>query len=566
MSGTKIATAYVQIAPTTKGISGKLKSLMGGEGDAAGKAGGESLAKSLMGKVTGALAAIGVGKAIGAAMNSGAALQQSIGGVETLYQKSANRVKKYAANAYREAGVSANTYMEQATTMAASLMESVGGKSKQAADLANMAIKDMADNSAKMGTDLQMLQNTYSGLSRGNFTMLDNLKLGFSGTKQGMEDLIKKANKLRIENGKAGDLSIKSYADMVEAIHEVQASMGIAGVAAQEADETFSGSFQSMKAAAENLLGYMTTGGDVEQAVKDLAQTASTFVFGNAIPMLFELGKSIPTAFSTAITTAVPIIQEQGAALIKGFTGRIGENLPEVIAKGADTVIGLIDGAAAQAPEFISKAGEILTSFAGTIGENLPVILVKGGEIVLHLAKGALGMLPAIGDAALNILHSFSTKFTAFDWHSVGQNIIRGIANGITSAASWIKDAAINAAKSAFNAVVNFWDIHSPSRKADKELGVMIPKGMARGIIRGIPEVERAMDAMNRTAYRRSNKQDAYPVPASTGIMQELGRIGNSGMQIVLDTGVLVGETVRQYDQALGKRASIAGKGLAYGV
>ena len=221
---TELGQAYVQIMPSAKGISGMIQKQIEPESKSAGASAGISLGKSMIAAVTGVIAAAGIGKMFAASISEGAALQQSLGGVETLFKDSADTVQNYANQAYRTAGVSANKYMENVTSFSASLISSLGGDTAKAAELANTAMVDMSDNANKMGTDMESITQTYQSLARGNYAMLDNLKLGYGGTKSEMERLMADAEKLTGEHYTGGDL-----ADTVKAIHAVQDSLGITG-------------------------------------------------------------------------------------------------------------------------------------------------------------------------------------------------------------------------------------------------------------------------------------------------------------------------------------------------
>lgn len=233
--------------------------------------------------------------AFSSTIDEGAKLQQSIGGIETLFKGSAGTVKNYAQQAFETAGVSANTYMENVTSFSASLISSLGGDTAKAAELANTAMVDMSDNANKMGTDMEYITQTYQSLARGNYAMLDNLKLGYGGTKSEMERLMKDAEKLTGEHYTVGD-----FADTVKAIHAVQESLGITGTTAREASTTLSGSFSSMKAAWTDFKGNLADGElDITPSLQGLARTTSTFLFGNFIPMITRVLSKLPEAFST---------------------------------------------------------------------------------------------------------------------------------------------------------------------------------------------------------------------------------------------------------------------------
>nr|DAR87895.1 MAG TPA: tail tape measure protein [Caudoviricetes sp.] len=278
---TEIAQAYVQLIPSARGITGKIQSILDPEASAAGQSAGQSLGSSLVGVMTKVIAAAGIGKAFSAAISEGAALQQSLGGIETLFKGSADKVKGYANEAYKTTGLSANAYMENVTGFSASLLQSLGGDTNKAAETANMAMIDMSDNANKMGTSMESIQMAYQGFAKQNYTMLDNLKLGYGGTKQEMQRLLADAEKL---TGVKYD--INNLSDVYNAIHAIQENLDITGTTAKEAASTFSGSFESMKAAAQNVLGKIAIGENVTPALESLLETTKTFLFGNFLPMV----------------------------------------------------------------------------------------------------------------------------------------------------------------------------------------------------------------------------------------------------------------------------------------
>lgn len=278
---TEIAQAYVQLIPSARGITGKIQSILNPEASAAGQSAGQSLGSSLVGVMTKVIAAAGIGKAFSAAISEGAALQQSLGGIETLFKGSADKVKGYANEAYKTTGLSANAYMENVTGFSASLLQSLGGDTNKAAETANMAMIDMSDNANKMGTSMESIQMAYQGFAKQNYTMLDNLKLGYGGTKQEMERLLNDAQKL---TGVKYD--INNLSDVYSAIHAIQENLDITGTTAKEAASTFSGSFESMKAAAQNVLGKLALGENILPSLHALLKTTSTFLFDNFLPMI----------------------------------------------------------------------------------------------------------------------------------------------------------------------------------------------------------------------------------------------------------------------------------------
>ncbi|CWH13051.1 PblA [Streptococcus pneumoniae] len=310
---TELGKAYVQIIPSAKGISGMIQKEMGGEVASAGVSAGESLGSKMMGAVSGVIAAAGIGKAIGASINEGAALQQSLGGVETLFKDSADKVKGFANEAYKTTGLSANAYMENVTGFSASLLQSLGGDTDKAAETANMAMIDMSDNANKMGTSMESIQLAYQGFAKQNYTMLDNLKLGYGGTKQEMQRLLADAEKL---TGVKYD--INNLSDVYSAIHTIQENLDITGTTAREAATTFTGSFESMKSAAQNVLGKLSLGEDIQPALQALMETTSTFLFGNLIPMIGNILKQIPILILGGIKGVFSGIFGEGLGSIMG--------------------------------------------------------------------------------------------------------------------------------------------------------------------------------------------------------------------------------------------------------
>lgn len=314
---TELGQAYVQIMPSAKGISGSIQRQLDPEATAAGQSAGSKIGSGLkiaLVAATAATAAV-VGKVIKDSLSEGAQLQQSLGGIETLFKGSADKVKKYANEAYRTTGLSANDYMESVTSFSASLLQSMGGDTEKAADKANMAMVDMSDNANKMGTDMGAIQDAYQGFAKQNYTMLDNLKLGYGGTKTEMERLLADAQKL---TGVKYD--INNLSDVYSAIHAVQEELDITGTTAKESAETFSGSLASMKASYSNFLGNLSLGQDVGPSLKALAETTSTFLFKNFLPMVGNILKALPGAIVTFIKEAIPYVKAAFNELLESIS------------------------------------------------------------------------------------------------------------------------------------------------------------------------------------------------------------------------------------------------------
>lgn len=381
MAGTELGKAYVQIMPSAQGISGSISNVLNGESASAGQKAGSTIGS----KIKGALAAAGIGVALKNTILEGANLEQSIGGIETLFKESAGTIEKYAVNAWKTAGISANNYMELATSFSASLLQSLSGDTQQAAKYTQMAITDMSDNANKMGTDMQSIQWAYQGFAKQNYTMLDNLKLGYGGTKSEMERLLSDAQKI---TGVKYD--INNLSDVYEAIHVIQGELDITGTTAKEAEQTLSGSFNSMKAAAQNLMGELVLGGQlqsVNDAMKTLVEAASTFLFNNLMPALGNIIRSLPGAIGTLLVTAIPQIAEQGKNLIEG----------------------LIQGINTYVPKFAETFPAVVEQWLSKLSTMLPVIIEKGGELILQLAKGILQNLPSLFTALAQVVTNVKT-------------------------------------------------------------------------------------------------------------------------------------------------------------
>lgn len=335
--------------PSTKGISSALSKDLGGPADSAGEEAGVRISSGIKKAIIAAGIGAAITKGIGAAINEGAALEQSIGGIETLYKSSAALVKQYADEAYRTAGVSANQYMEQATSFAAALVSSLGGDTRAAAETADMAIRDMSDNANKMGTDISAIQTAYQSFARQQYMLLDNLKLGYGGTKAEMERLLADAEKITGIHYDIGSLN-----DVYSAIHVIQEELGITGTTAKEAEHTITGSFNAMAAAAQNFLGDLALGEDLEQSLTALATTAETFLLDNLLPALGNVLKALPEVLSTALPALAGYLPE----LLSMLGGLVGEVLPQIAASIAEALPSLLEGLAQGTWNFVTSMAE----------------------------------------------------------------------------------------------------------------------------------------------------------------------------------------------------------------
>lgn len=461
--GIELAKAYVQIVPSAEGIQGKITEALGGEPAAAGDAAGQSLGAQLVGTLKKVIAAAGIGKIISDSINMGGALQQSLGGVETLFKDSADTVKEYAAQAYRTAGLSANDYMEQTTSFAASLLSSVSQDTNAAAQLANMAMVDMADNSNKMGTSMQDIQNAYQGFAKQNYTMLDNLKLGYGGTQAEMQRLLKDAEKISGVHYDLGNL-----ADMYSAIHVIQKEMDITGTTAKEASTTLTGSFAAMKAAAENVLADWSTGADLTEPLQALADTAQTFLVDNLLPMignvlagipeivyslvpeLLQTGTELLSSLAQGFTEGIPEFFSTALPQLLAFTDQLRDNAASFVDAGLNLITQLINGLIAGLPDLIAYVPDIIINICGIINDNMPKILGEGVAIIVQLVVGIVKAVPDLLANWKKILQAVLSVISAVNWLNIGKTILTGVANGVKSMGS----SMLNAFKGGFSSAL----------------------------------------------------------------------------------------------------------------
>lgn len=554
--GTELAKAYVQIVPSAKGISGSISKELGGEASVAGSSSGESFAGNMLGKVKQLIAVAGIGKVFSETISEGADLEQSLGGIETLFKESADKVKENAAKAYQTAGMSANEYMELTTSFSASLLSSLSNDTSKAADVADMAMTDMSDNANKMGTDMESIKNAYQGFAKQNYTMLDNLKLGYGGTKEEMQRLLTDAQKI---SGVKYD--INNLSDVYNAIHVIQGQLDITGTTAKEASTTISGSLGSMKAAFKNVLGQITLGMDVGPALSALATTTTTFLVGNLLPAIWNILSGLPMALVTfiqtlilqliaavtqfipgiltAIQTGLPQLYEMANEILIQFTTAIQTNLPALLQQGVDIVTNIVNGILQNIPQMITMAGDVIANFENAIWSALPTVLTAGAQLLINLVNGIIQSLPGIVTAAAQavakmvvtigqhlpevlqtgieiigklaagliraiptllsklpqIIKGIVNAFTEVDWLSIGINIIKGIGKGLANAGHMLWDAVKDILGNFKDKVLGFFGIHSPSRWG-AYVGEMIDLGMARGLINNSKPISDAVNMM----------------------------------------------------------------------
>lgn len=440
---------------------------------------GEKLKSGLAtaGKV--AVAGVAAGAtAIGAlgtkAVEAYADYEQLVGGVETLFKDSQDQVMDYANNAYKTAGLSANEYMETVTSFSASLLQSLDGDTSAAADKANLAITDMSDNANKMGTDMTSIQNAYQGFAKANYTMLDNLKLGYGGTQAEMERLLADAEKI---SGIKYDIS--SYADIVDAIHVVQTEMGITGTTAEEAASTIQGSFGMMKSALQNLVtGMADPSQDLGVLVGNFTESVVTFG-NNVIPRIQELLPRIVEATTSLIGT----VSEQLPAIL-------GTVLPSLVEGATNLVTGLMAALPSVLSVLADVAPTVINTLVPALIELLPQITQTGIDVIVSLAQGIADalpqLIPAATDAIIKIVEVLTSPDNLGNLIDAALAIILALVDGLVDATPKLIAAVPDVITNLVTAII-------ANMPKILEAGVEITMAIADGLIKAIPELVAAI-------------------------------------------------------------------------
>ncbi len=537
----ELAKAYVQVLPSADGIKGNLENVMNGEADKAGKSAGGKLASGIGSALAGGAAVIGAGVSAAAAgvsalsksaLSAYADYEQLTGGVETLFGDSADVILKYADEAYRTAGISANKYMETVTSFSASLLQSLDGDTAQAAEYAQTAITDMSDNANKMGSSMESIQNAYQGFAKQNFTMLDNLKLGYGGTKTEMQRLLEDATELT-----GVEYDIESYKDIVSAIHAIQTEMKISGISAEEAAEaiangtmteeeafnalgttakeaatTISGSIGSTKAAWTNFLTSMNDSPEKVGATTDALVNSVVTAANNIVPKLTAIIPNIINGIGTIIQALMPqipaIIGTLLPAIISGATALVQQLitvLPQILAslsvvipdiiQAITTMMPMLIDAALQIiitlgqgivdamPKLIEKIPELITKLVDAIVENLPMIIETGIQILLYLVIGIVQAIPELILAIPKIITAIvdGIKSGIAKIKEVGPDLVAGLWQGIKDSWSKLVDGVKDLGSNLISGIKGIFGIHSPSTEF-ASIGEMCDAGLAEGL------------------------------------------------------------------------------------
>ena len=490
------------IEKDTNGLASKVKGIASG------------MAKGL--GVAAAAGATAIAGMIGASVKSYADTEQLLGGVETLFKDSADEVIANSKKAYETAGISANQYMEQVTSFSASLLQSVGGDTKKAAQYADMAIKDMADNANKMGTSMESIQNAYQGFAKQNYTMLDNLKLGYGGTKEEMQRLLSDASKI---TGIKYD--INNLNDVYSAIHVIQGGvdeingglgdmskgLGITGTTAKEANDTISGSVASAKAAFTNFLSgtggidevikaFTTAGTNISKALVEMAPKIADGLVQLANGLIPQIPAIIQMLLPTVVNGAILLIQGLIGAIPQIMTVLLGA-LPTIIEMLLQGIVQIVTTLAEMLPELMPQIVEAILSIIPILIDNLPLFIKAGWQLITGLLQGIIESIPTLLTYIPKIIKSILGYFKQLPsmMLDIGKNLIKGLWNGIKNVTGWITDKIKGFGKSVLSSIKGIFGIKSPSKEFEY-IGVMNVKGMEKGIEKEKVELQDTFDSM----------------------------------------------------------------------
>jgi len=615
----ELAKAYVQIVPKAEGLGNEIRRQFEGAGDAAGTAGGQrasgafARAMNAAGKITAAAigaAATGIGALSKAAISGYADFEQLTGGIETLFgttkdafvdaavasgmsvstaleefktfTQASDVVLSNAANAYLTAGLSANDYLETVTGFTGALLQSLGGDTQEAAKYADQAITDMADNANKMGSSISSIQEAYQSFARGQWQLLDNLKLGYSGTKEEMQRLLNDATAI---SGIEYDIS--SYADIVSAIHVIQTEMGITGTTALEASSTISGSFSTLQASWKNLLvGMADDNADFGGLIENLETSAISFL-NNIIPriettlqgfgrLVGDIAPIIAAELPGLVSEILPDLLASAVSLVDGIvaalpslvqtvlTALIGA-LPLIIQTGFDLFIGLIGALPEIISTIVAALPEIITSIVTTITGNIPALVDAGVQLLVSLVQNLPQIIAGVVAAIPSIISGLVSAVIGSipSLASAGYNLMLGLAQGIRNAVSTLYQTMVAAVQGIINGAKRLLGIASPS-KVFAEIGGYTMEGFAEGILRNEGLVSDAMadaSALASGSFSSSLAIQAQAEPAAPAAMAREIAEALRNVRVYMDGNKLVGYLVPGIDTALGVRQMAAERG-----
>jgi len=564
----ELARAYVTIVPSMQGARETITEELGGAAESAGGSAGSRAGSAMVGALgvaarAGAAAVSAVATGVGAittqAVNAYAEYEQLTGGIETLYGDASATMMQYAQEAATATGQDMNSYMESAIATSAAMISAVEGDQARAAELTNMSMIDMADNANKLGTDMEAVQNAYRGFSRGNFTMLDNLALGYAGTREGMQQLLNDAQAIS-----GVEYDIDSYSDIVEAIHAVQEEMGIAGTTANEASETISGSLGAVQASWQNLITNVanpdadlnsmidTLISNVEVAAGNLVPIISNALMGisqvivqlapiiaaelptlisNIVPPLLSAAGTILEALGSGIIAALPTLAPIAADLIVQLVDFIISNLSLVVESAIQIILAVVNGITDALPQLIPAAVSAVTQICEALTEpdTLQQLVLASIQLVIALAEGIVAALPELIGGASEVVENLieylverapEVGATALQW---GADLIQNLVDGILGGIDYVEDAVSSVAQS----IRDFIGFSEPERGPLSNFHTFMPDMydlLEQGVEEGAPGFEATL-----------NRSLSMPIMAEAGSVSEYSPEGDvNGGNIVI--------------------------------
>ncbi len=460
--GINVGKAYVQIVPSAKGLGGSISKMLDGEADSAGKSAGGKISGALGGALKvglgAATAAVGaasaaVGKFASEAVSSYANYEQLVGGVDKLYGSASEKLQGFADQAYKTAGMSANAYMETATSFSASLINSLGRDVDKAADMTDVAMRAISDNVNVFGSDMGSVTNAFQGFAKQNYTMLDNLKLGYGGTKSEMERLIEDANEYAASIGEASDMSIDSFADVVNAIELIQEKQNIAGTTGKEAMNTIEGAANATKAAWSNVITAIGRGEGMQEAFDGLVsaifgEKEGEGLLNQIIPRIQTTMEGIGDFISQAapmltdklpelLDSVVPQMMESGGKLLGAIGEGILNTIPSLLSALSEVFHQIVDGLTSNISQVTEVANQIISTLASALIDAAPMMISGATQLVAGLAEGLGQMLPTLIPAAAQMVVSIAEGLIENIPMLIdgATQLIYGLTEGITQAA-----------------------------------------------------------------------------------------------------------------------------------
>lgn len=571
-----VGKAYVQIVPTSQGIKGNLEKMLGGSADSAGQSAGKKAGSSLIAGLGSIVKAAAIGKILKDAFSAGSDLEQNLGGTEAVFGNFAGTIQAKAVDAYKKMGLSASDYMATANKMG-SLFQGSGLTQARALGLTEQAMQRAADIASVMGIDTTMAMESIAGAAKGNFTMMDNLGVAMNATTIEAYALEKGINFKwnTASNAEKAEVAMQMFFDRTSQY---------AGNFEREVNETVAGSLSALKSSWQNLLGALTTGYNLDGALKGLVTSglsfaknaagmglniakaigrgliegvpnlltqATTFLTSfdtsifNALPGLYEKGAEMLNTIISGIATNLPSIITAGDQIIGDFLSSLATNAPQLMTTGVDILTSLGSGIVAGIPALLTGAADIIVRFGGALISNLPTILSTGVELVGSIVAGivqAIGTLLAI---APELYTKFKAAFDAVNWAQLGDDLIEGIKNGMMAAVHKVVEAAKNVARQILGGAQEESQTHSPSKVWDRELGRWWPAGIAQGFEHAMPQAERDIRASLNNAVM-SARADIQTMSAPTPSLTAGDvRAAMSGVQLGAPVVKIIGDTSR---------------------